>query len=173
MPNFRNTGKGISELGKKQQHRKLTELKTYVEKSLWFAETFGLTLQSATFFDKSGFNHSILYGSTSEGKRYKDLSEEEKQRIKEILLIVDQFCIGEAAYHEVTMSPAGENLPRSYLVKECKESLNVLTPGVSESAQLIFIDALSNEIQKHVSFSKLPLITCTGNNCFCKNLSFI
>ena len=176
--NFRNTGKGISELGKKQQHRKLTELKTYVEKSLWFAETFGLTLQSATFFDKSGFNHSILYGSTSEGKRYKDLSEEEKQRIKEILLIVDQFCIGEAAYHEVTMTPAGENLPRSYLVKECKESLNALThiertPGVSEGAQLIFIDALSNEIQKHVSFSKLPLITCTGNNCFCKNLSFI
>jgi hypothetical protein len=123
-----------------------------------------------------------LYGSTSEGKRYKDLSEGEKQRIKEILLIVDQFCIGEAAYHEVTMTPAGENLPRSYLVKE---SLNVLThiertPGVSEGAQLIFIDAqlifidaLSNEIQKHASFSKLPLITCTGNNCFGKNLSFI
>ena len=115
--NFRNTGKCISELGKKQQHRKLTELKTYVEKSMWFAETFGLTLQSATFSDKSGSKHSILYGSTSEGKRYKDLSEQEKQRIKEILLIVDQFCIGEAAYHEVTMTPAGENLPRSYLVK--------------------------------------------------------
>ena len=160
--NFRNTGKGISELGKKQQHRKLTELKTYVEKSLWFAETFGLTLQSATVFDKSGFNHSILYGSTSEGKRYKDLSEEDKQRIKEILLIVDQFCIGEAAYHEVTMTPAGENLPRSYLVKECKESLNALThiertPGVSEGAQLIFIDALSNEQTKTCKFLQITL----------------
>jgi hypothetical protein len=31
LTNFRNTGKCISELGKKQQNRNLTELKTYVE----------------------------------------------------------------------------------------------------------------------------------------------
>jgi hypothetical protein len=113
------------------------------------------------FLIKVDRNTLYCFGSTSEGKRYKDLSEQEKQRIKEILLIVDQFCIGEAAYHEVTMTPAGENLPRAYLVKECKESLNALThiertPGVSEGAQLNFIDALCNEIQKHVSLSKLP-----------------
>ena len=110
--NFRNVGKGISELGKKQQRRKLTELKTYVEKSLWFAKTFGLNLKSATFSDAGGSNHSVVYESPSARKRYKDLPEEEKTRIKEILLIVDQFCIGEAAYHEITMTPAGENLPR-------------------------------------------------------------
>ena len=91
-----------------------------MEQSLWFAETFGLTLKSATFSDKGGLNHSLFYGGNSEGKRYKHLSEEEKQRIQEILFIVDQFCIGEAAYHEITMTPAGENLPRSYLVKECR-----------------------------------------------------
>ena len=134
-----------------------------MEQSLWFAETFGLTLKSATFSDKGGLNHSLFYGSNSEGKRYKDLSEEEKQRIQEILFIVDQFCIGEAAYHEITMTPAGENLPRSYLVKECKESLNALThiertPGVAEGAQLNFVETLSNEIQKHVSLLKSLII---------------
>lgn len=107
--NFKNSGKDISDLGKKQQRRKVNELTTYVEKSLWFAETFGLTLKSVTFSDKCGLNHSVVYESSPEGKRYKDLSEEEKTRIKEILLIVDQYCIGEAAYHEVTMTPAGEN----------------------------------------------------------------
>ena len=162
-PSFKNTGKGISELGKKQQYRKLSQVKICVEQSLWFAETFGLTLKSATFSDKGGLNHSLFYGSNSEGKRYKDLSEEEKQRIQEILFIVDQFCIGEAAYHEITMTPAGENLPRSYLVKECKESLNALThiertPGVAEGAQLNFVETLSNEIQKHVSLLKSLII---------------
>ena len=79
------------------------------------------------------------------------LSEEEKQRIQQILFIVDQLCIGEAAYHEITMTPAGENLPLSYLVKECKEPLNALThiertPGVAEGAQLNFMDTQSKNM---------------------------
>lgn len=157
--NFRNTGKEVHDVGKRQQDRKLTEVKMNVEKSLWFAGTFGLTLESTTFSDKSGSNHTLTYNSISTRKGFKDLSEEERNIIKEILLIVDQFCIGEAAYHQLTMMPAGEKLPRSYLIKQCKESLNALThvertPGTAEGAQLNFYDTLCREIQKHVSLSK-------------------
>ena len=125
---------------------------------MWFANTFGLTLESAVFSDKYGSNYSLAYQTSPQNKKYNELAEMEKKRIKEILFIMDHFCIGEAAYHEVTMTQAGENLPRSYLIKQCKETLNALTciertPGVCEGAQLNFHDALCNEIQKHVSAS--------------------
>ena len=49
-PDFRNTGKHIGEVGERQQRRKLSALKTDVERALWFAETYGLTLDMASFF---------------------------------------------------------------------------------------------------------------------------
>ena len=45
-------------------------------------------------------------------KRIQGLLEEEHGKIK------DQFCIGEAAYHQLSMMPAGEKLPWSYLIKQ-------------------------------------------------------
>ena len=144
-----NAGKEITEVGKRQQHRKLKELKTSVERNLWFAESFGLTLESTTFTDKNATNYTFSHTTPSHGKMYKDLSEREKSRVEEILYIVDQFCIGEAAYHELTMAPAGAGLPRSYLIKQCKESLNAV--GKAEGAQLNFYETLCVEIEKHVS----------------------
>lgn len=44
-----NCGKIFSEVKERQQRRKIKELKTYVEKALWFAETFGLKLSSVRF----------------------------------------------------------------------------------------------------------------------------
>lgn len=80
------------------------------------------------------------------------MPETEQKKIKEVLLIQDKFCIGEAAYHELTMIASGETLPRSYLVKQCKDSLNQLchierTPGNIEGAQVDFYDALRKEIK--------------------------
>ena len=80
---------------------------------------------------------------------------QEQQKIKEALFIQDKFCIGEAAYHELTMTSSGEALPRSYLVKQCKDPLNELylierTPGVNEGAQLNFKSALQNALQNAI-----------------------
>ena len=44
---FATTGKKISEVKERKQRRKLRELKTAEEKSLWFAKTIGLNLSSA------------------------------------------------------------------------------------------------------------------------------
>lgn len=154
--NCQNTGKCIPEVGKRQQRRKIKELKTQVERSLWFAETYGLHLESLKLCDNSGTDYELDFKERPVKKSYKDLPEAEQQKIREVLLIQDMFCVGEAAYHELTMVPVGEKLPRSYLVKQCKDSLNQLchierTPGKNEGAQVNFCDALKNAIQKHVS----------------------
>jgi hypothetical protein len=152
----KNTGKDIPDVGKRQQRRKLKELKTQVERSLWFAETYGLNLESLKLLDNDGAGYVLEFKDKPPKKNFKDLPEAEQNKIKEVLLIQDKFCIGEASYHELTMIPAGETLPRSYLVKQCKDSLNQLchierTPGKNEGAQVNFDDALRKAIQKHVS----------------------
>ena len=94
----------------RQQRRKIRELKTYVEKALWFAETFGLKLSSVECADDDGWLHTIEYHNNIEEKKcpYKDLPDEEKVKVQQVLFITDKFCIGEAAYHELTMTNGGE-----------------------------------------------------------------
>ena len=153
-----NSGKSFSEVKGRQQRRKIRELKTHVEQALWFAESFGLKLSSVKFNDDKGVAHTIDY-TKEEGKKkgYKDLSEEEKEKVKQVLYITDSFCIGEAAYHEFTMTEGGEKLPRSYLVRQCKSDLNSLchitrTPGIAEGAQLDLESELKNTIKQQASF---------------------
>ena len=84
------------------------------------------------------------------------MSEEEKDKVKQVLYVTDKFCIGEAAYHSLTMTDGGERLPRSYLVvKQCKNDLNNLchitrTPG-EEGAQLDLESELQNTIKEQAS----------------------
>ena len=52
--NFANNHGKVSEVGERQQRRKLKELKMNIEKALWFAKTFGLELESVNFSDESG-----------------------------------------------------------------------------------------------------------------------
>ena len=67
---YENSGKPISEVKGRQQRRKIRELKTYVEKAFWFAETFGLKLSSMEFADDDGRLHTIEYHNNIEGKKY-------------------------------------------------------------------------------------------------------
>lgn len=153
---FVNTGKKITEVKERQQRRKLRELKTNIEKSLWFARTLGLNLDSAWFRDENGENYKIDYNvSEDQPKSYKDLSEEEQEKIKSVLFLTDKFCVSDAAYHELTMVTGGEKLPRSYLIKQCKDNLNQLchitrTPGEADGAQLIFEEELKSRIKSQL-----------------------
>ena len=61
---YKNTGKQISELGKKQQCGKIIELKANVKESLWFANTFELTMESAVFSDENGSNMPLNFHAT-------------------------------------------------------------------------------------------------------------
>ena len=66
---FPNCGKHISDVKGRQQQRKIRELKTSVEKALWFAETFSLKLNSVKLSDKDGTQHTMTYES-GQGKNH-------------------------------------------------------------------------------------------------------
>lgn len=181
---FMNNSTTIETVGERQQRRKIRELKTNVEKALWFAKTYGLDLQCLTLLDESGKSHTLTYGK-GEKKSYKDLTEEEQNKVKSILFLLDKFCIGDAAYHELTMCDGGEDLPRSYIIKQCKEDLNKLchvtrTPGKAEGAQVDFRSELESVIKTKVKIATfLPAATYTihqhtqHNQCHCPcHLSF-
>ena len=152
---FENTTGKIIEVKDRQQCRKLRELKTSVEKALWFAKTLGLNLDSACFKDDKGENYKLDYSSEGNPKSFKDLSDKEQEKVKCVLFLTDKFCISDSAYHELTMTTGGENLPRSYLIKQCRENLNELclitrTPGTADGAQLSFQEELSNRIKSQL-----------------------
>ena len=93
--------------------------------------------------------HTTEYQIEDRKKSYNELSDEEKEKVQQVLYITDRFCISEAVYHELTMAVNGEDLPRLYLVKQCKTNLNRLchisrTPGKDDGAQFDFESELKN-----------------------------
>ena len=83
------------------------------------------------------------------------MPKEDQDKIKDIVYLTDKFCIGEAAYHELTLScgGGGGSLPRSDLLRQSKNQLNERihiqrTPGTAEGAQLDFESELQNTIRK-------------------------
>ena len=107
--------------------------------------------------EENGKTHNINYQGQG-AKSIQELSKEDQDKIKEIVYLTDKFCIGEAAYHELTLACGGESLRRSYLVRQSKNQLNELihirrTPGRAEGAQLHFESELQNTIRKLVSIS--------------------
>ena len=128
----------------------------------------------ASFSDETGAGHTLTFNDNRNTKVFRDLPEEEQNKLKQILFIQDKFCIGEAAYHELTMTPGGEGLPRSYLIRQCKETLNEIchierTPGKIEGAQVVFKDELRNIIRKHVSHRALIVYTVLFTYSFFSN----
>jgi len=139
--NFVCSGQKVSELKERQKRRRLRELKTSVEKALWFADSFGLNLQSVHFKDQNGEQCKLDYQAVGKPKSYKELSEDDQDKIKSVLFLADKFCISNAAYHELTMTAGGDGFPRSYLIKQCQDQLDQLchvtrTPGTADGAQL-------------------------------------
>jgi len=78
-----------------------------MERTLWFAERYGLSLNSASFLDKEETANTISFLDDKGKKGFNDLPDEEKNFIKEIVYIQDRFSIGDATYHELTMTSAG------------------------------------------------------------------
>ena len=86
-----------------------------VFRDIWFA------IKLSSFLRKDGSNQTLSY-ERSEKKSFNDLSEEEQDKLKSVLFVLDKFCIGNATYHELTMCTRGRgggDLPRSHLIKQC------------------------------------------------------
>ena len=153
---FENQGKTFLEVGKRQQKRKLQTLATRAKQALWFCESFGLHVHSIKLIDEFGKDHCLSIGSKRDPDYIKiSLKKKNYTSIQQVLFIMDKYCIGEAAYHELTCCAGGQELPRSYLVNQCKEDLNKLcsierTPGEASRAAFNFHNELSTVIEKMV-----------------------
>ena len=150
--NLRKHGRPIHEFGKPQGNQKIKEVKTRAAMALCFLESFGLTLESVKVKDKDGKATELDYGK-DKGTSFYDLSQEGQDNVRSLLYIMDKFCVGEAAYHEVSMIV--DDAPRSYLIKQRKSDLNKIfhipkTLGKQAGAQISFKQELRVQIKKKV-----------------------
>ena len=148
-----NTGKPIHEVGEHQGRRIVKELKTQRERALWFLESFGFKLDSIKVIDVNGKITEIDYKEGDARRVFNQLPDEEKDTIRAILYIMDRYCIGDSAYHELSVLIDG--LRRSYLIKQCISELDSIchisrTPGKNPGAQLSFKEELRSQIRKKV-----------------------
>ena len=89
--------------------------------------------------DKEGTAHTLSYAESGKKASYSSPLQEEQEKGMPILFLLDKFCVSEAAYHELTMLPEWDSLPKSYLVRQCNEELNGMchierTPGSAPGA---------------------------------------
>ncbi len=125
-------GKNISDVTKKSRTLKcfLSRAKT----ALWFAESFGLNITSINVTEKkTGIVHSVSVdgcdqpntststadtGDAQQPSGFDALSKDEKDKVEEILFLLDKFYVGDEFYHELSMIV--ESLPKSYLIKQAQ-----------------------------------------------------
>lgn len=120
-------------------------------------DSFGLEMESISVTEKeSGRIHIIKTDknvATDDKKGFDALSPEDKEKVDQILFLLDRFCIGDSFCHELTMTVEG--LPKSYLVKQRRKQLNDIShvvpiPGISDGAHIAFTDMLQSRIREFV-----------------------
>ena len=83
------------------------------------------------------------------------LPEDEKEKIKSLLFIMNKFSVSLQAYHEI--SQLLKDAPRKHYIDSCQKTLDEQwlnrlkhMPGCVPGAELPFQDLLANAIQIHV-----------------------
>ena len=144
-------GRKLDQLSTKQVGRKLKHLKNKAQCALWFCKSYGLELKNIEFEDQNGNSNKLNYCGMTPSGNNENLSQNEKNKIEQVLFLMDKFCMGDEVYHELTMM--AEGLPKSYLIKQSRAQLNKAyhierTPGKYPGASINFISTL----QDHGSF---------------------
>ena len=166
--------KDLSTLSPTTRWRYMQQLKTRAQKALWFMSSFELQLKSLQVENNDGVRHHIdlkavtdtnaqLSPTTdgTQGDKYSSLPEEEKVKVEKVLFLMDKFGVSEDFFHQLTM--IFHELPRSYLVRQCKYDLNTMchltrTPGRTPGVQCSFKELLREQIQDLVSRRILKII---------------
>ena len=115
--NYRNNGRTYNEVSYTQKQRKLKVLKSNSERALWFLESFGFKLDKLFLSDCQTGEKVTLQYNNEKKSAYQFLSEEDKDKVRNVVYIMDKFCVSDAAYHEFRMTN-NDGLPRSYLIKQ-------------------------------------------------------
>jgi hypothetical protein len=142
-------GRKMHEVGSKQKGRKLRVLKNKAQCALWFMKTFGLEISQIKLKDEEGSNYSFDYAA-DHGASSNLCQNDIKERVEQILFLLDKFCVGDAVYHEFTS--LSDDLPKSYLVKQMRGNMNKTyhierTRGYP-GARLNFTSTLRDHVQE-------------------------
>ena len=106
---------GFDETGSKNKGRLLNNFAEKSRNALWFAESFGLIPKAIKCESESGKNVQVNLE-----KEYSNIEHEDKRKLRELIFILDKFCISDAAYHELASSHI--ELPRkNHIVQERAE----------------------------------------------------
>lgn len=120
---FINRGKKLGDCKKSQTKAKVSMLKERVEKALWFAKSFGVSIDVLKVSDHTGKTYDLSNDKKC-NMAYEKLPEEEKEKVKKLLFLLDSFGISDGAYHELTVQ--NDTMIKSYLIQQCRNEMNSL-----------------------------------------------
>lgn len=91
-------------------------------------------------------------------KQCDSLSDSGKEKVEAVLFLMDKFAVGDPFVHELSMLVNG--MPRSYLIKQCRDNLNSSctvkpTSGLEPGAQISFKESLISRLNFLVSICHL------------------
>ena len=156
---YTNHGKPIEDVAERQARRKMLEVASLAKKALWFAETFGLIPESLGLRKAvSGEVVSVRLSepATSTPQRHQPA---DRERIAQILYLLDRFAISDEAYHE--LASITDDLPPSYKVKRKRYELNDavevtrltgLVPGAYRPFRELLHSRLSQAVSAHMQY---------------------
>ena len=147
-----NTSKKVDEVSPRQKRRKLNQFKSFAEKALWFAESFGLTPQSLTLNSAGTDEQYTLklseHGSSSSTQHtmIRSSTTIPTASIHETLYLLEKFGVSDEFYHELSMRHP--SLARSYKVKQLRKELTseieiIRLPNPFDGAYGPFVSTLS------------------------------
>ncbi|CAG2216974.1 unnamed protein product [Mytilus edulis] len=115
--------------------------------SLSFTETFGQKPIKVDCKSESGLKVSFKLGENNEPKYSSEKIEaEDKEALKQILFLLDKFCISDAAFHELSMLV--DDMPRKYMIVQCRDDINKIyhIERLPESFQTTFEDSMTESL---------------------------
>ena len=186
-------GKPLSQV-KNKSCRTLRTFLSRAQTALWFSSSFSIELESLTVKEPdTGVFHKVSClpdsndSSTAEGEdRYmSSISEDEKRKVEQILFLLDKFCVGDSFFHEISMIT--DSIPRSYLVKQCREQLNKMchiealdgnfVGAKVSSVETVFKEHISDYLKQNPDFDTINdkiKIKINGNGArMTRNSNFI
>lgn len=145
------------EISGSNRKRQLKSFAIDAKKALWFSEAFGLTPKTLKCSSREGNNVNV---QLSHHKEYTSLDSDDKQKLRELLYILDKFSISDAAYHELSMF--NENLPRKLLIVQERANINDTiqverTPGETPGAYVSIKDEIKRYIQENEPDNESPI----------------
>ena len=122
LPQTNQSEKELDTLKTRTYFRTIKRLESEAKKALWFCETYGLSLNTLNLKSDQGKNITLEFGKANEKSDFSSVPEDEKEKIRTLVFLMDRFCISDAAYHELAMHE--KQLPRSYLLVQRRNDIN-------------------------------------------------